>query len=180
MKRLLSVHLVISRVLISWKIFLPSHMSGDLSDLVHVLADTVNALLHHGPEGWEVTLGHRVGTWDGVGKLGGSWQLNLDGSNQGFLEVDAPLGLVSGESDLLDLPGLHLSLDGGLEEHPESLGDWSSGGGHHCPPVQRLRTSQLLVEVVELDVPQGDLEDTVAETLGGEAMALQKHLTVNC
>merc|ERR1719341_2583734 len=58
---------------------LADEVGRDLSDLVHVLADTVNALLHHGPEGWEVTLGHRVGTWDGVGKLGGSWQLNLDG-----------------------------------------------------------------------------------------------------
>merc|ERR1711887_244132 len=159
---------------------LADEVGRDLSDLVHVLTGTVNALIHHGPEGGEVAMGHWVVTWDGVGKLGDSWQLNLDGSNQGFLEVDAPFGLVSRESDLLDLPGLHLSLDRGLEERPESLGDWSSGGCHHCPPVQGLRTSQLLIEVVELDVPQGDLEDTVAETLGGEAMALQKHLAINC
>merc|ERR1712013_944741 len=117
--------------------------------------------------------------WDLVGELHGGWQLDLDGSNQGLLEVDAPLWLVGGEGDLLDLPGFHLSLHRRLQEHLESLRDWRGGGGHQCPPVERFGSTQLLVEVVELDVPESDLEDTVAGTLGGEALTLQQHLTLN-
>ena len=125
-------------------------------------------------------MGHGVVAWDLVGELHGAWQLDLDGSNQGLLEVDAPLWLVGGEGDLLDLPGFHLSLHRRLQEHLESLRDWRGGGGHQCPPVERFGSTQLLVEVVELDVPESDLEDTVAGTLGGEALTLQQHLTLNC
>ena len=89
---------------------LADEVGGNLSDLVGVLTNTVNTLLHHGPEGGQVAVGRGVGTWDLVGELHGGWQLDLDGSNQGLLEVDAPLWLVGGEGDLLDLPGFHLSL----------------------------------------------------------------------
>merc|ERR1712013_36571 len=83
--------------------------------------------------------------------------------------------LVGGEGDLLDLPGFHLSLHRRLQEHLESLRDWRGGGGHQCPPVERFGSTQLLVEVVELDVPESDLEDTVAGTLGGERLDMEVH-----
>merc|ERR1719268_196245 len=73
---------------------LADEVGGNLSDLVGVLTNTVNSLLHHGPEGGQVAVGHGMGAWDLVGELHGGWQLDLDGSNQGLLEVDAPLWLV--------------------------------------------------------------------------------------
>merc|ERR1719244_951158 len=41
---------------------LADEVGGNLSDLVGVLTNTVNTLLHHGPEGGQVAVGHGVGT----------------------------------------------------------------------------------------------------------------------
>ena len=94
-----------------------------------------------------MAVGHGVVAWDLVGELHGAWQLDLDGSNQGLLEVDAPLWLVGGGGDLLDLPGFPLSLHRRLQEHLESPRGWRGGGGTQCPPVERLGNTQLSGDV---------------------------------
>ena len=161
------------------------HVLRELGDLVGVLALTLDALLHDGPEQGVLALLELFldvsEPWvllSGLGAEGarGGGELDLEGGDESLLHVYRPLGLSGGELAALNLAtiGLDFDLEGGLEELLVFLGELSAALNLDGPPVLGLGAGQLLVESSVLDVLHLDLIEVLFGDLDDD-LALEGH-----
>merc|ERR1712180_64925 len=135
---------------------LGQHVGGDFNELVSVFTLSINSLLHDTPDfGQTASFSSHIVLADVNSARRG---LDLDEGDEGLLKVEGPGGLLTGRLDLLDFTFNHGKLNRRLQHSLVLRGSLFGLRGMHEPPVFRLKTSQLLVELGKSHIFERQLE----------------------